>query len=71
MFAAGLTGANVTVLNGADGLDEIAAGLVSQGLTARARLPADVNGSAGGAHQAVEDLRHIHGDADAAVRDRS
>ncbi|HEX3712185.1 MAG TPA: SPFH domain-containing protein [Trebonia sp.] len=31
--AAGLTGANVTVLNGADGLGEIAAGLVSQGLT--------------------------------------
>jgi flotillin len=31
--AAGLTGANVSVLNGADGLSEIAAGLVSQGLT--------------------------------------
>jgi uncharacterized membrane protein YqiK len=31
--AAGLAGANVTVLNGADGLGEIAAGLVSQGLT--------------------------------------
>jgi flotillin len=31
--ANGLTGANVTVLNGADGLGEIAAGLVSQGLT--------------------------------------
>jgi flotillin len=31
--AAGLNGANVTVLNGADGLGEIAAGLVSQGLT--------------------------------------
>jgi uncharacterized membrane protein YqiK len=31
--ASGLTGANVTVLNGADGLGEIAAGLVSQGLT--------------------------------------
>jgi flotillin len=31
--AAGLSGANVTVLNGADGLGEIAAGLVSQGLT--------------------------------------
>src|ERR1700761_6533466 len=31
--AAGLKGANVSVLNGADGLGEIAAGLVSQGLT--------------------------------------
>ena len=31
--AAGLSGANVSVLNGADGLGEIAAGLVSQGLT--------------------------------------
>src|SRR5215467_8251840 len=31
--AGGLAGANVSVLNGADGLGEIAAGLVSQGLT--------------------------------------
>ena len=31
--ANGLAGANVNVLNGADGLSEIAAGLVSQGLT--------------------------------------
>ncbi|MBV9204331.1 MAG: flotillin [Actinobacteria bacterium] len=31
--AAGLSGANVTVLNGADGLGEIAAGLVSQGMS--------------------------------------
>ncbi len=31
--AEGLAGANVSVLNGADGLGEIAAGLVSQGLT--------------------------------------
>jgi flotillin len=31
--AAGLQGANVSILNGADGLGEIAAGLVSQGLT--------------------------------------
>ena len=31
--AVGLQGANVTVLNGSDGLGEIAAGLVSQGLT--------------------------------------
>jgi flotillin len=31
--AGGLSGANVSVLNGADGLSEIAAGLVAQGLT--------------------------------------
>jgi uncharacterized membrane protein YqiK len=31
--AAGLANANITVLNGADGLGEIAAGLVGQGLT--------------------------------------
>ena len=31
--AAGLSGASVSVLNGADGLGEVAAGLVSQGLT--------------------------------------
>jgi uncharacterized membrane protein YqiK len=31
--AAGLQGANVTILNGSDGLGEIAAGLVSQGIT--------------------------------------
>jgi len=31
--ASGLAGANVSILNGADGLGEIAAGLVSQGLT--------------------------------------
>src|ERR1035438_3900348 len=33
--AGGLAGANVNVLNGADGLSEIAAGLVGQGLTIR------------------------------------
>jgi flotillin len=50
--AAGLAGANVSVLNGADGLGEIAAGLVSQGLTildsVRKGLPAGapVEGSA-------------------------
>jgi flotillin len=31
--AGGLAGANISVLNGADGLAEIAAGLVGQGLT--------------------------------------
>ena len=37
--AAGLAGANVSVLNGADGLGEIAAGLVSQGLTILDSVP--------------------------------
>ncbi|QMU73886.1 flotillin family protein [Streptacidiphilus sp. P02-A3a] len=51
--ANGLAGANVNVLNGADGLSEIAAGLVSQGLTildsVRANLgtPRSPDGSAG------------------------
>jgi hypothetical protein len=31
--AAGLAGANLSVLNGAEGLSEMAAGLVAQGLT--------------------------------------
>src|SRR6266853_1011124 len=47
--AAGLAGANVSVLNGADGLSEIAAGLVSQGLTildsVRKGMPGQPQGS--------------------------
>ncbi|MEU9324346.1 SPFH domain-containing protein [Streptomyces canus] len=60
--AGGLAGANVNVLNGADGLGEIAAGLVSQGLTildsvrqnlngqdsSDGRRPAESNGSGNG-----------------------
>ena len=52
--ASGLNGANVSVLNGADGLGEIAAGLVSQGMTilesVRKGMPgatATSNGTAG------------------------
>ena len=52
--AAGLAGANVSVLNGADGLGEIAAGLVSQGLTILESVrrgvgvpPADGSGGSG------------------------
>ena len=49
LAAAGLAGANVSVLNGADGLSEIAAGLVSQGLTildsVRKGMPAPPQGS--------------------------
>jgi uncharacterized membrane protein YqiK len=44
--AAGLAGANVSVLNGADGLSEIAAGLVAQGLTILESVKAGLSGSA-------------------------
>ena len=44
--AAGLAGANVSVLNGADGLSEIAAGLVSQGLTILESVKKGLSGSA-------------------------
>ncbi len=58
--AAGLAGANVSVLNGADGLGEIAAGLVSQGLTildsVRKGLPSQlqIDGSAPANTSAVD-----------------
>ncbi|MBY8342912.1 flotillin [Streptomyces spinosirectus] len=42
--AGGLAGANVNVLNGADGLGEIAAGLVSQGLTILDSVRANLHG---------------------------
>ncbi|MEU8027740.1 SPFH domain-containing protein [Streptomyces sp. NPDC049099] len=42
--AGGLAGANVNVLNGADGLGEIAAGLVSQGLTILDSVRQNLNG---------------------------
>src|SRR5712675_236671 len=42
--AAGLAGANVSVLNGADGLSEIAAGLVSQGMPGQPQSSATDNG---------------------------
>jgi flotillin len=44
--AGGLAGANVSVLNGADGLGEIAAGLVSQGLTILENVRRGVNAPA-------------------------
>jgi flotillin len=48
--AAGLSRANVTVLNGADGLGEVAAGLVSQGMTildaVRKGMPGQLSGIA-------------------------
>jgi flotillin len=45
--AAGLAGANVSVLNGADGLSELAAGLVSQGLTILDAVKQGLAGPAG------------------------
>ncbi|MGW3508854.1 flotillin family protein [Streptomyces sp. NPDC000994] len=42
--AGGLSGANVNVLNGADGLGEIAAGLVAQGLTILDSVRQNLNG---------------------------
>jgi flotillin len=57
--ATGLAGANVSVLNGADGLSEIAAGLVAQGLsileTVKQALPG-ASGSAPGASPAPAEL---------------
>lgn len=44
--SAGLAGANVNVLNGADGLGEIAAGLVGQGLTILDSVRKNLGGSA-------------------------
>ncbi|MFJ4711978.1 flotillin family protein [Streptomyces sp. NPDC088785] len=54
--SAGLAGANVNVLNGADGLGEIAAGLVGQGLTILDSVRKNLNGDDGsaGAGAAVE-----------------
>lgn len=46
--AAGLAGANISVLNGADGLSEIAAGLVSQGMTILESVKKGLSGSAAG-----------------------
>jgi uncharacterized membrane protein YqiK len=44
--AGGLAGANLSILNGADGLGEIAAGLVAQGLTILDSVKASMAGSA-------------------------
>ncbi|MQY35546.1 hypothetical protein SRB17_35240 [Streptomyces sp. RB17] len=63
--AGGLAGANVNVLNGADGLGEIAAGLVSQGLTildsVRQGLGQDKDGQGGqGTRGDVNGLLQLH-----------
>jgi flotillin len=51
--AGGLAGANVSVLNGADGLSEIAAGLVGQGLTILDSVKKSLAGSGEGAIAAI------------------
>ncbi|MBV9093059.1 MAG: flotillin family protein [Streptosporangiaceae bacterium] len=55
--AAGLAGANVSVLNGADGLGEIAAGLVGQGLTILDSVRGEMRGQAGGTAMGAIDRR--------------
>jgi uncharacterized membrane protein YqiK len=55
--AGGLAGANVSVLNGADGLGEIAAGLVSQGLTILDSVRSTIPGQA----QAASDNGRVLG----------
>jgi uncharacterized membrane protein YqiK len=58
--AAGLKGANINVLNGADGLGQIAAGLVSQGLTILDSVKAGLNETvdkAGAPGSEVEQIR--------------
>jgi uncharacterized membrane protein YqiK len=42
--AAGLAGANLSVLNGADGLSELAAGMVAQGITILDAVKKGLNG---------------------------
>ena len=52
--AAGLNGANVSVLNGAEGLSEIAASLVGQGLTILESVKRNMTGPAGAAATSFE-----------------
>ena len=52
--ARGLAGANVNVLNGADGLGEIAAGLVGQGLTILDSIKKNLGGSPDGRVEPVQ-----------------
>ena len=53
--AAGLAGANVSVLNGAEGLSEIAAGLVAQGLTILESVKKGMAGATDAANAPGED----------------
>jgi flotillin len=66
--AAGLAGANVSVLNGADGLGEIAAGLVSQGLTILESVKAGLTGSHPTSFPGVTDAPAGNGDGGSAEK---
>ncbi|MGN6792969.1 MAG: SPFH domain-containing protein [Streptosporangiaceae bacterium] len=58
--ANGLAGANVSVLNGAEGLSELASGLVAQGLTIFESIKKGINGEepSAAADQAASPARH-------------
>ena len=64
--AGGLSGANLSVLNGADGLSEIAAGLVGQGLTILDSVKKSLSGSTDKAISAYEDPDSADGGQEAA-----
>jgi flotillin len=65
--AGGLSGANLSVLNGADGLSEIAAGLVGQGLTILDSVKKSLSGSTDKAISAYEDPDSADGGQEAAA----
>jgi flotillin len=62
--ATGLTGANISVLNGADGLGEIAAGLVAQGVTILDSVKKSLSGPA---EQEVTSFEPVDSAEDGAV----
>jgi flotillin len=64
--AAGLAGANINVLNGADGLGEIAAGLVAQGLTILESVKKNLTGATDAAAEPSAPSAGSDGSADGA-----
>ena len=66
--AAGLAGANISVLNGADGLGEIAAGLVGQGLTILESVKRSLSG---GPEASIKSFDALDSSADGAAGDRA
>jgi len=67
--AAGLAGANLSVLNGAEGLSEIAAGLVAQGLTILDSVKKSLGGSSVDA-PVINPISLADGDAAGDARDK-
>ena len=59
--AQGLAGANVSVLSGADGLGELAAGLVGQGITILQTVKAGLNGGVVGYDETQDEVVEIEG----------